>query len=291
MSEGLTAKGLRLGYQGKPVVHRLDFAVPLGQITAIVGPNACGKSTLLLGLARILKPEAGQVVLDGRSIHSLPTKEVARRLGLLPQAAVAPAGLTVADLVFRGRSPHQSFFHQWSERDRAAVETALTATRMSDLADRRIDELSGGQRQRAWIAMALAQDTDLLLLDEPTTFLDLAHQIEVLELIRDLNESRGRTVVVVLHDLNLASRYADQLVVMADGAIVASGPPEEVVTVDTISGVFGVECVIIEDPAAGTPMVVPVGSRPGVRRSPVASATSAPSSSSAGQATGGVADV
>lgn len=271
MSKRLAAEGVTLGYDGRPVIDGLHFDVPEGKITAIVGPNACGKSTLLRGLARILRPEAGRIVLDGQSIHTLPTKEVARRLGLLPQGAAAPAGLTVVDLVSRGRSPHQSFFQQWSERDQAAVEAALAATKISELADRRVDELSGGQRQKVWIAMALAQETELLLLDEPTTFLDLAHQIDVLDLIRDLNQTRGRTIVVVIHDLNLASRYAHHLVAMADGSIVASGQPQEVITAETISKVFGVDCVVVEDPAAGTPMVVPVSRTTNPDQLPMAS--------------------
>lgn len=286
MSSRLAAEGVTLGYHGRPVIDDLDFDVPDGKITAIVGPNACGKSTLLRGLARILRPEAGRIVLDGQSIHALPTNEVARRLGLLPQGAAVPAGLTVADLVSRGRSPHQSFFQQWSERDQAAVEAALAATKISDLADRRVDELSGGQRQKVWIAMALAQETDLLLLDEPTTFLDLAHQIAVLDLIQDLNQNRARTIVVVIHDLNLASRYAHHLVVMAEGTIVASGSPREVITAQTISEVFGVDSMVVEDPAAGTPMVVPVSRPAGPARPPMAPAFSSRLDGSGRQATG-----
>src|SRR3712207_1670253 len=208
--------------------------------------------------ARLLRPQAGQVLLDGRSIARTPTREVARVLGLLPQTPVAPAGLTVADLVARGRHPHQSWLRQWSREDEAVVAEALAWTDMADLADRPVDELSGGQRQRAWISMALAQETDLLLLDEPTTYLDLSHQIDVLELVARLHAERGRTVVVVLHDLNLAARYAQRLVAMRDGALVASGTPHEVLTEQLLADVFDLEARVVPDPVAGTPMVVPV---------------------------------
>ena len=214
----LRADGVTLGYDDRLVIDDLDFTVPDGEVTAIIGPNACGKSTLLRALARLLRPTAGRVVLDGEQIHALPTKEVARRLGLLPQTPIAPEGITVADLVARGRTPHQRLFQQWSEADERAVAMALDATSTTDLAGRPVDELSGGQRQRVWIAMALAQDTDLLLLDEPTTFLDIAHQIDVLDLVERLHRQRGRTIVVVLHDLNLACRYATHVVAMRDGA-------------------------------------------------------------------------
>ena len=257
----LSAEGVRLGYDGRIVIDELQFSVPSSQITAIVGPNACGKSTLLRALARILPPRSGRILLDGKDIHELPTREVAKRLGLLPQAPTAPSGITVKDLVSRGRSPHQSFLQQWSAADQSAVEHAMEMTATADLAERPVDELSGGQRQRVWIAMALAQDTDLLLLDEPTTFLDLAHQIDVLELVREMNETAGRTIVVVLHDLNLAARYAHNLVAMRDGEIVVAGVPGEVLTADTVRQVFGVECVVIDDPITTTPLVVPLGGR------------------------------
>jgi ABC-type cobalamin/Fe3+-siderophores transport system ATPase subunit len=257
----LRADDVRLAYDGRVVVDGLSFGVPDGQITAIVGPNACGKSTLLRALSRLLRPSAGSVVLDGDLIHRLSTKEVARRLGLLPQSPIAPEGIIVSDLVARGRTPHQKLFQQWSRDDETAVVAALEATGTADLADRPVDELSGGQRQRVWIAMAIAQQTDLLLLDEPTTFLDIAHQIEVLDLTADLNRHQGRTVVVVLHDLNLACRYAHHLVAMRDGAIVAAGAPADVITAETVSSVFGLDCLVIADPVSGTPLVVPIGSR------------------------------
>ncbi|MGY1737406.1 ABC transporter ATP-binding protein [Geodermatophilus sp. SYSU D00684] len=254
----LAAEALRLAYDDRVVVDGLDLALTDGSFTAVVGPNGCGKSTLLRALGRLLRPAAGQVLLDGRAIAKTPTREVARVLGLLPQTPVAPSGLTVADLVARGRHPHQSWLRQWSTEDEAVVAEALAWTDMSDLADRPVDELSGGQRQRAWISMALAQGTDLILLDEPTTYLDLSHQIDVLELVSRLHAERGRTVVVVLHDLNLAARYAQRLVAMRDGVLVASGTPHEVLTEQLLADVFDLEARVVPDPVAGTPMVVPV---------------------------------
>ena len=256
----LGAAGLRLGYgDDRLVVDDLDVAVPSGQVTVIVGANACGKSTLLRGLARLLTPHAGTVHLDGRDIHQMKTKEVARRLGLLPQAPTAPEGITVGDLVARGRHPHQSWFRQWSTEDESAVAQALSATRTTELASRRVDELSGGQRQRVWIAMALAQRTPVMLLDEPTTYLDLAHQIEVLDLLAELNTQHGRTIVLVLHDLNQACRYAQHLIAMRQGAILAEGPPAEIVTEHLVADVFGLPTRIITDPVSRTPLVVPIG--------------------------------
>jgi iron complex transport system ATP-binding protein len=254
----LAAEGVRLAYGDKVVVDDLDLQLTDGSFTAIVGPNGCGKSTLLRALGRLLRPTAGTVLLDGRAITSTPTKEVAKVLGLLPQTPLAPEGLTVADLVARGRHPHQSWLRQWSSDDEAVVTEALTWTDMADLADAPVDALSGGQRQRAWISMALAQGTDLLLLDEPTTYLDLAHQVDVLELIARLHAERGRTVVVVLHDLNLAARYAHRLVAMKDGVLVASGTPAEVLTEQLLADVFELEARVVPDPVTGTPMVVPV---------------------------------
>lgn len=253
----LRADGLALAYDDRLICADLAVEIPHGRITVIVGANACGKSTLLRGLARLLKPQAGTVLLDGNDIHRLPTKEVATRLGILPQQPVAPEGITVSDLVARGRSPHQRFFRQWSRADEVAVAQALRATRTEELADRPVDELSGGQRQRVWIALALAQGTPLMLLDEPTTFLDLAHQVEVLDLLAELNQTEDRTIVVVLHDLNLACRYAQHLIAMKDGAIVAEGPPAEVITPTLVSDVFGLEAHIIDDPLTGTPLVLP----------------------------------
>jgi iron complex transport system ATP-binding protein len=256
----LRAAGLSLGYDGRQVVSELSLSLPPARVTAIVGANACGKSTLLRGLARLLKPRAGSVRLDGRDIATLPTRAVATRLGILAQSSVAPEGLTVANLVARGRYPHQGLFRQWSAADEAAVHAALTATRMIALADRPLDELSGGQRQRAWIAMAIAQDTAIMLLDEPTTFLDIAHQIEVLDLLLELNRDRDRTIVLVLHDLNQACRYAHHLVAMAGGRIVAEGPPADVISEALVRQVFNLHCRIIEDPVSGTPLVIPISS-------------------------------
>lgn len=255
----LRAVGLSVGYGETPVVRDLDLDLHDGAITTVIGPNGCGKSTLLKSLGRLLKPTAGQVLLDGKRIHKLPTKQVAAELALLPQSPLAPEGLVVRDLVSRGRHPHQSWLRQWSAEDEVVVEETLRWTSIEDLADKPIDELSGGQRQRAWIAMALAQQTGLVLLDEPTTFLDLAHQIEVLELVRMLNQERGATVVMVLHDLNLAARYSDQIVAMRDGAIVASGGPKQVITPDLMREVFGLDAMVIEDPVTGKPLVVPIG--------------------------------
>ncbi|MFF2376443.1 ABC transporter ATP-binding protein [Streptomyces xiamenensis] len=255
----LRTEELRLTYDRHEVVKGLSLDIPPGRITMIVGPNACGKSTLLRGLARLLTPASGSVLLDGASIHSRPTREVATTLGILPQTPVAPDGITVTDLVGRGRYPHQGWFRRWSDEDERAVAEALEATDVAELADRSVDELSGGQRQRVWIAMALAQGTDLLLLDEPTTYLDITHQVEVLDLLTDLNSSAGTTVVVVLHDLNLACRYADHLVAMRDGRIVAEGPPAEVVTEQVVSDVFGLRCTLVDDPVSGTPLIVPMG--------------------------------
>ncbi|MET8707709.1 ABC transporter ATP-binding protein [Streptomyces californicus] len=255
----LTAEGLTLGYGDRTVVDSLDLAVPPGRITVIVGANACGKSTLLRSMSRLLAPRKGRVVLDGKEVHRLPAKELARTLGLLPQSPVAPEGITVSDLVGRGRHPHQSVFSRWNEKDDAAVAAALEATHTEPLAERAVDELSGGQRQRVWIAMALAQQTDLLLLDEPTTFLDASHQIEVLDLLTDLNRSRGTTIVMVLHDLNLAARYADHLIALAGGGLHASGTPAEVLTEETVRAVFDLDSRIIEDPVSGRPLMLPIG--------------------------------
>ncbi|MFF5077245.1 ABC transporter ATP-binding protein [Actinoplanes sp. NPDC000266] len=252
----LRTAGLGLGYEGRPVVTGLDLQVAPGRISAIVGPNACGKSTLLRGLARLLRPAAGTVLLDGADIHRLPTRDVAARIGVLPQQPVAPDGITVGDLVARGRHPHQRWLRQWSAQDEDAIAAALAATGVADLADRPVDELSGGQRQRVWIALVLAQETGLLLLDEPTTFLDLAHQLEVLDLLADLNAA-GRTVVAVLHDLNMACRYAHEIVAMRAGAVIAQGPPADIVDAPLVQKVFGVRARVITDPTTGTPLVLP----------------------------------
>jgi iron complex transport system ATP-binding protein len=255
----LRAEAVSLGYGGADVVRDLDVQIPDGQITVIVGANASGKSTLLRGLVRLLRPSAGSVLLDGRSVSDLRSIDVARVIGLLPQTPVAPDGITVADLVGRGRYPHQGWFRQWTGDDDEAVEQALEATGTADLAARPLAELSGGQRQRVWVAMALAQQTDVLLLDEPTTYLDIHHQIELLDLMTDLNRAAGTTVVMVLHDLNLACRYADHLIAMKDGAIVTEGLPTQVVTADVVEDVFGLSCHVMPDPVSRTPLVVPKG--------------------------------
>ncbi|HEU0102505.1 MAG TPA: ABC transporter ATP-binding protein [Mycobacteriales bacterium] len=257
----LEARELELSYDDRLIVKGLSVAIPDGEVTVIVGANACGKSTLLRGLARLLRPQGGQVLLDGQAIGSLRTRDVARVLGLLPQSPTAPDGLTVGDLVGRGRNPHQRWFAQWSESDEDAVTEALRRTGTAELAARPVDELSGGQRQRVWIAMTLAQGTDLLLLDEPTTYLDLAHQVEVLDLIADLNARDGRTVVMVLHDLNQACRYADHLIAMRNGAVYAEGRPEDVITEDVVQQVFGLQARVVPDPVTGTPLVLPLSSR------------------------------
>ncbi|WP_294911557.1 ATP-binding cassette domain-containing protein [Tatumella sp. UBA2305] len=255
----LQGNHLTLGYDKKIISRDLSVSIPQGEVTVIIGPNACGKSTLLRTLSRLLTPLQGQVVLDGESISSYPTKEIARRLGLLPQSPNSPAGITVRELVSRGRYPHQQLFGRWRNEDAQAVDQAMQATRVDHLAEQTVDTLSGGQRQRVWIAMVLAQQTPLLLLDEPTTWLDITHQIELMELMRDLNRQHGRTLVVVLHELNHACRYATHLIAMRDGQIIAEGKPSEIVTAELIEQVYGLKCMIISDPVAGTPMVVPLG--------------------------------
>ncbi|WP_250125261.1 ABC transporter ATP-binding protein [Chroococcidiopsis sp. CCMEE 29] len=263
----LSTKSLSLAYDGAPIIRNLDLAIPSGQITTLVGPNGCGKSTLLKGLARLLKPRAGAVYLDGKTLLKLSTKAVAKQLGILPQGPVAPEGLTVRDLVAQGRFPYQNWLQQWSKEDERLVESALATTSMTDLADRSLDTLSGGQRQRAWLAMALAQDTEILLLDEPTTFLDLAHQVELLDLLYELNQTQGRTIVMVLHDLNQACRYADYLVAVRSGSVFAQGQPIQVMTEAMVREVFGLECRIVPDPVSGTPMCIPIGRKVGVSKS------------------------
>ena len=258
----LRAESVSVGYGEEPVVRDLSLAVPDGQVTTIIGPNGCGKSTLLRAMARLLKPSSGSVLLDQEPVHDMATREVARRMALLPQSPVAPEGLAVRDLVGRGRHPHQRWFSQWSPEDERIVEAALELTDTAGLRDRALDQLSGGQRQRAWIAMTLAQDTDLLLLDEPTTYLDLSHQVEVLDLVTRLNRERQRTVVMVLHDLNLAARYSDLVVVMKDGVIAAQGAPHEVFTPDLLAETFGLHADVLTCPRTGLPIVVPICSAP-----------------------------
>lgn len=253
----LEARALRVGYPGRVVVEGLDLTLPARGVTVVVGANACGKSTVLKAFARALRPLAGVVLLDGVDVARVPSRAFARALGMLPQDPVAPDGLCVADLVGRGRHPHHGWLDRWTSHDDEVVAEALRVTGTADLADRHVDELSGGQRQRVWIAMALAQDPDVLLLDEPTTFLDLTHQLEVLDLLCDLNRTRGTTIVMVLHDLNLAARYADHLVVMAEGAVLAQGAPAEVITPDVLRAAFRLDALVMADPVTGAPMIVP----------------------------------
>ncbi|WP_144873770.1 ABC transporter ATP-binding protein [Microbacterium sp. 1.5R] len=253
----LTVEEATLGYADRVICDDVSVEIPDGAFTVIVGPNACGKSTLLKSLTRLLEPAGGRVLLDGRSLHRLPTKHVAREVGLLPQGPVAPDGIRVIDLVSRGRYPHQRLFSPWTPEDEAAVAEAMDATGTRHLSGRMVDELSGGQRQRVWMAVALAQQTPILLLDEPTTYLDLSHQVELLELCRALNRTLGSTLVAVLHDLNQAARYADHIIAMKDGAVVATGRPEDVVTESLVADVFGLHARVILDPESGTPLVIP----------------------------------
>ena len=255
----LKARQLSAGYGENRILHGLDVDLLPGAITVIVGANASGKSTLLRALSRLLAPSEGQVLLDGRSIHETPTRELARKVGLLPQSPIAPEGITVDELIRRGRHPHSSLFSRWTAADEEAVVSALVATRTVDLADRAVDELSGGQRQRVWIAMALAQQTSTLLLDEPTTFLDINHQVEILDLLVDLNRDRGTTIAMVLHDLNLGARYADQLIALARGHVHVCGTPEQVLTEANVQAVFGLDSRIMTDPTSGRPMMLPIG--------------------------------
>ncbi|WP_431922288.1 ABC transporter ATP-binding protein [Nonomuraea jabiensis] len=258
-AQQLCGRGLRLGYDGADIVSGLDIDIPPGKITVLVGANACGKSTTLRALARLLKPRGGAITLDGKAIHEMPSKQLATKIGILPQTPTAPEGITVADLVCRGRYPHQKWFRQWTDEDERVVAWALQATGTAEIAGRSVDELSGGQRQRVWIAMALAQETGILMLDEPTTYLDVQHQIDVLDLLVQLNREEGRTIAVVLHDLNLACRYAHHLIAMRKGEIVAQGEPGAIVTEELVEAVFGLKSKVIPDPVSQTPMVVPIG--------------------------------
>lgn len=257
----LSAENVTLAYDQRVIAEQLSVQIPDNSFTVIVGPNACGKSTLLRALSRMLRPQQGRVLLDGQLIQSMPAKKVARTLGLLPQSSIAPDGITVGDLVGRGRYPHQGLLRQWSAEDERVVQESMARTGVGDLADRHVDELSGGQRQRVWIAMALAQQTPLLLLDEPTTYLDIHHQIDVLDLCAELHEEHGRTLVAVLHDLNHAARYATHLIALREGQVVAEGAPRDIVTAGLVEEVFGLRCQIIDDPETGTPLIVPAARR------------------------------
>ncbi|MFJ6079247.1 ABC transporter ATP-binding protein [Pseudarthrobacter sp. NPDC092419] len=256
---GLEARNLSLGYEGKTIIESLSLAVPNTHVTSVIGPNGCGKSTLLRGLGRLLAPQSGDVFLDGTPLRRQSTRHVATRVSVLPQTPRAPSGLTVADLVSRGRHPRQKWYQQFSTSDESAVEWALAATDILELADMPLEDLSGGQRQRAWISMTLAQETGILLLDEPTTYLDLAHQVDLLELVRTLNREHGRTVVMVLHDISLAARYSDHIVAMKDGRIVAQGSPAEVITPERLLDVFGLAARVVPEPTEGRPHVIPLG--------------------------------
>ena len=259
----LRAESVTLRYDQRVVSTGLSVDVPGDEFTVIIGPNACGKSTLLRSLSRLLRPAAGEVTLDGRSLASFKPKEFARTVGLLPQSSIAPEGITVVDLVSRGRFPYQKLVRQWTDADEAAVRDAMTATNVAELATREVAELSGGQRQRVWAAMVIAQQTPILLLDEPTTYLDIAHQVELLDLLAELNAERGTTVVMVLHDLNLACRYAHHIVAMKSGHVIAQGTPQDVITAEVVDEVFGLPCRVVPDPVTGTPLVVPLGRQRG----------------------------
>lgn len=250
---------LSLSYGDTLIIDELNLKIPKGEISVFIGANGCGKSTLLRSIARLLKPKSGSVILEGEAIAKLSTKEVAKKMAILPQSPTAPEGLTVLQLVKQGRYPHQSWLKQWSEEDEKKVNAALKATHLEDLKERTVDSLSGGQRQRAWIAMTLAQDTDVILLDEPTTYLDMTHQIEILDLLFELNEKRKRTVVMVLHDLNLACRYAHNIVALKDQRVYAQGKPEYVINRSLVKNVFGMDCEVTMDPLFGTPLCIPYG--------------------------------
>ncbi|TSB47227.1 ABC transporter ATP-binding protein [Alkalicoccobacillus porphyridii] len=247
------------GYDQKTILDKINVEIPSNQISVIIGANACGKSTLLKTMARLIKPIAGTVTLDGKSIAKIPPKQLARVLGILPQSPTVPEGISVTDLVGRGRFPHQSLLSGWTKKDYEAVAEAMEIMDIVELANRNIDELSGGQRQRVWIAMALAQQTDILFLDEPTTFLDITYQVEILDLLTDLNQKHGTTIVMVLHDINLTARYADHIFALREGNLIAEGTPSKVITSELIKEIFGLECTVIEDPVSKSPLVVPRG--------------------------------
>ncbi len=258
-SQLFKAGNIVAGYDNKIIINGIDITIPSNKISVIIGANACGKSTLLKTLARLIKPVSGEITLDGKQINTIPPKQLAQALGLLPQSPVVPEGIIVSDLVARGRFPYQTFLKGMGTKDYEAVEEALDIMGITDLANRSVDELSGGQRQRVWIAMALAQQTDILLLDEPTTFLDITYQVEILDLLTDLNRKRGTTIVMVLHDINLSARYADYIFAVSKGNLVSQGSPSEVITEGLIRQVFGLECAVIKDPVSGSPFIVPKG--------------------------------
>lgn len=253
------AEQIVAGYDHKTILHGISLVIPSNKISVMIGANACGKSTLLKTLARLIKPTNGTVTLDGRPISKIPPKQLARVVGLLPQSPIVPEGISVADLVGRGRFPHQSLFSGWTKKDVEAVAEAMEIMNITELANRNIDELSGGQRQRVWIAMALAQQTDILFLDEPTTFLDITYQVEILDLLTDLNRKKGTTIVMVLHDINLSARYADYIFALSQGKLLAEGKPAEVITSSLVKDIFGLDCTVIPDPVSGSPMVIPKG--------------------------------
>ncbi|WP_411334226.1 ABC transporter ATP-binding protein [Metabacillus indicus] len=261
MKPALTFKSEKItaGYENNLILHDVSLSIPSNKISIMIGANGCGKSTLLKTMARLIKPASGQVTLNGKPISKIPPKQLARVLGLLPQSPIVPEGITVADLVGRGRYPHQTFLKGWTKKDYEAVAEAMEIMNITEFADRSIDELSGGQRQRVWIAMALAQQTDILFLDEPTTYLDITYQIEILDLLTDLNRKHGTTIVMVLHDINLSARYADHIFALQQGRLVAEGAPSEVITSSLIKDIFGLNCTVIQDPVSGSPSVVPIG--------------------------------
>lgn len=257
---GLEIKDAHIGYGGTAIVKNVSLCIPQGKVSIFIGANACGKSTLLKAMARLLKPLSGTITLEGHRIDSIPTKKLAQKLGLLPQSPIVPEGITVSDLVGRGRFPHRSFFRGWNDADTKAIFDAMDAMNILDIADRCVDELSGGQRQRVWIAMALAQQTDILLLDEPTTYLDIAHQIEILDMLTQLNQRRGTTIVMVLHEINLAARYADYLFAMRLGEIAAHGSPRKIIDAELTREVFALDSIVVPNPVSGAPMVCPKSS-------------------------------
>lgn len=255
----INVKNITLAYGKTTIIDALNVAIPKGKMTVLIGRNGCGKSTLLHAIARLLKPETGSVILDGQDILKMKSKEVAKKLAILPQSPIAPEGVTVEQLVKQGRYPYQGTFKQWTNEDESAVHHALTVTSMEELQDRYVHELSGGQRQRAWMALNLAQNTDTILLDEPTTYLDLTHQIEILDLLYDLNREENRTIVMVLHDINLACRYADHLVAIKDQKVFIQGAPEDMITSENIERIYGLKCRIDIDRQFGTPICFPAG--------------------------------